>query len=434
MSGPRPGAEDAQPIPQGGGARGSQLPSSGELDEFGDPLEDPLDEAVEDEVYVVDVRGRKRSASERQTAREPRRAKQARAPQEPKAPKPVREPRPPREPRAPRTRGGSRLTGRRVAGILGLVIAAWLAFMVFTPLHAWNSVAKVDTTPAGERPADGPGYNYLLVGSDSREGLTDAQKQELHTGSAAGRRTDSIILVHVPQGGGKPALISLPRDSYVPIPGHGSNKINAAFAIGGPGLLVATVEQVTDLRIDGYVEIGFAGFSSVVDSLGGVRICVPFDMNDPKAHINLKKGCQELNGPNALGFVRARYSDPRGDIGRAERQRQFLAAIMKKALTPSTVFLPPRYWSFSHAAAQGLIVGQDTSMRDASRVLLAMRAVSSDQALSLVVPLSSLNYQTSAGSAVKWDTARAKALFTLLRNDTPLEAPPEGTDGKPSGN
>jgi LCP family protein required for cell wall assembly len=321
-----------------------------------------------------------------------------------------------------------------VAGILGLVIAAWLAFMVFTPLHAWSSVAKVDTTPAGERPADGPGYNYLLVGSDSREGLTDAQKQELHTGSAAGRRTDSIILVHVPQGGGKPALISLPRDSYVPIPGHGSNKINAAFAIGGPGLLVATVEQVTDLRIDGYVEIGFAGFSSVVDSLGGVRICVPFDMNDPKAHINLKKGCQVLNGPNALGFVRARYSDPRGDIGRAERQRQFLAAIMKKALTPSTVFLPPRYWSFSHAAAQGLIVGQDTSMRDASRVLLAMRAVSSDQALSLVVPLSSLNYQTSAGSAVKWDTARAKALFTLLRNDTPLEAPPEGTDGKPSGN
>ena len=107
---------------------------------------------------------------------------------------------------------------------------------------------------------------------------------------------------------------------------------------------------------------------------------------------------------------------------------------MKKAADPVDRARSPRATgAFSHAAAQGLIVGEDTSMRDASRVLLAMRAVSNDEGLSLVVPLSSLNYQTSAGSSVKWDTARARALFTLLRNDTPLEAPPEGTDGKPSG-
>jgi LCP family protein required for cell wall assembly len=219
----------------------------------------------------------------------------------------------------------------------------------------------------------------------------------------------------------------------VPIPGHGSNKINAAFSLGGPNLLVQTVEQVTDLHIDGYVEIGFAGFASVVDSVDGVDICVPFRMNDKKAGINLKKGCQVLDGKNALGFVRARYSDPRGDIGRAERQRQFLAAIMKKAATPSTVFVPTRYWGFTHASADGLIVGEDTSMRDASRVLLAMRAVSNDQGLSLVVPIQSVNYPTAAGSSVKWDTERAKALFTMLREDEPLESPPAGTDGKPSG-
>jgi LCP family protein required for cell wall assembly len=314
-----------------------------------------------------------------------------------------------------------------------LLVLAWLAFMVFTPLHAWSSVSKVDTTPAGDRPAHTRGYNYLLVGSDSREGLTKAQKKEFATGSSAGRRTDSIILVHVPQDGGKPVLVSIPRDSYVPIPGHHSNKINASFSIGGPNLLVQTVEQVTDLRIDGYVEIGFAGFASVVDSVGGVRICVPFHMDDKKAGINLKKGCQVLDGRNALGYVRARYSDPRGDIGRAERQRQFLGAIMKKALTPSTVLIPTRYWSFTHAAANGLIVGEDTSMRDASRVLLALRSVSRDEGLSLVVPIQSLNYQTSAGSSVKWDTARAKALFADLRQDKPLESPPPGTDGKPSG-
>jgi LCP family protein required for cell wall assembly len=312
-------------------------------------------------------------------------------------------------------------------------VVAWVAFMVLTPLHAWSTVSRVDATPEGQRPAQSKGHNYLLVGSDSREGLTAAQKRLLRTGSAAGRRTDTIILVHVPDSGGKPALVSIPRDSYVPIPGHGSNKINAAFAIGGPKLLVQTIEQVTDLHVDGYVEIGFAGFASVVDSVGGVDICVKFDMNDPKAHINLKKGCQVLAGPQALGYVRARYSDPQGDIGRAQRQRQFLGAIMKKALTPSTVLVPTRYWNFTHSAAQGLVVGDGTSMVDATRVLQALRAVSQDNGLSLVVPIQSTSYQTSAGSSVKWDTQRAKELFALLRADQPLEAPPAGTDGKPSG-
>ena len=421
MTGRQTGPDDARAIPQ----RGAGGDSTGS---------DGTDAGGADEVYTVDVRSRRRDRSGRdqetagatptrssQTARPGRGAAAAPPLGDPAREDEARDDAPRRRRRFP------------VVRLVLLLIAAWVAFMVFTPLHAWNTVAKVDTTPAGTRPVDSKGFNYLLVGSDSREGLSAAQRKQYATGKAAGRRTDSIILVHVPQGGGKPALISLPRDSYVPIPGHGSNKINAAFSFGGPNLLVQTVEQVTDLHVDGYVEIGFAGFASVVDSVGGVDICVPFNMNDKKAGINLKKGCQVLDGKNALGYVRARYSDPRGDIGRAERQRQFLAAIMKKALTPSTVLVPTRYWGFSHAAAKGLIVGDDTSMRDASRVLLAMRAVSNDKGLSLVVPLSSLNYQTSAGSSVKWDTKRAKALFTLLRNDTPLEAPPEGTDGKPTG-
>jgi LCP family protein required for cell wall assembly len=395
MTGRPDSPDDSRPIPQrGGGGYGG-------------------DGAGGDDVYTVDVRGRGRD----------RTATPATPPTPPTA-------------RAPRGGRSGEPRGRRrfpVVRLVLLLVVAWVAFMVFTPLHAWNAVTKVDTTPAGDRPAETKGFTYLLVGSDSREGLTAAQKKEYATGNAEGRRTDSIILVHVSQSGGKPALVSIPRDSYVPIPGHGSNKINAAFAFGGPNLLVQTIEQVTDLHIDGYVEIGFAGFASVVDSVDGVNICVPFTMNDKKAGIKLKKGCQLLDGKNALGFVRARYSDPRGDIGRAERQRQFLAAIMKKAATPSTVLVPTRYWRFTHASAEGLIVGEDTSMRDASRVLLAMRAVSNDQGLSLVVPIQSLNYQTSAGSSVKWDTQRAKALFTKLRNDEPLEAPPAGTDGKPTG-
>lgn len=305
--------------------------------------------------------------------------------------------------------------------------------MVWVPIHAWNSVTRIDATPAGDRPAPGKGHNYLLIGSDSRQGLTAAQRKEYRTGSDVGQRTDSIILVHA-SSSGRSSLISLPRDSYVPIPGHSSNKINAAYSIGGAKLLVQTVEQVTDLRIDGVLEIGFAGFAGLVDNVGGVWICVPFAMNDKDAGINLTKGCQTLDGKNALGYVRARHSDPRGDIGRAARQRQFLAAILHKVATPSTFLIPTRYYNTMMSIASAVRVSDSMSMSDGYRVLTTLRGTSSGKTLSFTVPLSTWDYQTgNAGVAVKWDTARAKRLFTDLRNDTPLTKAPPHTDGNPTG-
>lgn len=325
--------------------------------------------------------------------------------------------------------------GRLALLLAGLLVVSFLVFLVWVPVSAWNAVARVDNIPAGERPADTAGYNYLLVGSDSREGLTAEQKSELTTGSAVGKRTDTIMLVHVSESGGKPVMVSIPRDSYVPIPQHSSNKINAAYAFGGAKLLTETVENVTGIHVDGYIEIGLGGFASVVDSVGGVDLCVPRDMKDPKAGIDLQKGCQTLSGPDALGFVRSRYEDPLGDIGRAARQRQFLGALMKKAATPSTVLLPWRYKGFADAAAGGLTVGEETGLMDAVRVLQAMRAVSNDQGLSLSVPTSNLSYPTSnAGVAIKWDTERARALFAALKNDEPLETAPAGTTVSTTGN
>lgn len=331
-------------------------------------------------------------------------------------------PRAPREPRYRWRRGRIILIG------LLVLLLAWVGFLVWVPMQAWGSVNKVDNIPDGARPTDTSGYNYLLVGSDSREGLTQAQRKKYATGSAVGSRTDTIMLVHVSESGGKSVMVSLPRDSYVPIPGHGRDKINAAYSIGGPKLLTETVEQATGIHVDGYVEIGLGGFAAVVDSVGGVNLCVPRDMNDKKAGINLKKGCQTLDGGNALGYVRSRYTDPLGDIGRAARQRQFLGALMKKAATPATVLIPWRYKSFADASAAGLAVGSETGIMDAVRVLQAMRSVSNDEGLSLSVPTSDLSYRTSTGAlAVKWDTERAKALFTALKNDEPLTAPPPGT-------
>jgi LCP family protein required for cell wall assembly len=321
---------------------------------------------------------------------------------------------------------------RRILIGAAVLVVAWLAFMVWVPFHAWSKVHRLDADPGGARPAVSKGHDYVLVGSDSREGLTAQQQKQLTTGSAQdapGKRTDSIIVVHVPAGDGKPALISLPRDSYVPIPGHGRNKLNAAYALGGPKLLVQTIEAVTDVRIDGYVEIGFGGFSSVVDSLSGVDICVARPMKDPLAGINLKAGCQTLNGSKALGYVRARYSDPLGDIGRVQRQRQFLGAIMHKALSPSTVLIPWRYYGFATTAGAGLTVGQDTSLSDVTRVLQAMRSVSNGEGLSLTVPISDPALPTHVGSAVKWDSKKAVDLFTAIKNDDPLTVAPAGSGG-----
>ena len=406
----------------------------------------PAAGAPDDDAYVVDTRKRRptpaRPAAERPEPAEEHDAytvdtrdpakRQRPAPGQPR-PEPAG---PPRQTAAPPTAPRRRLRKRRLALLIaGLLVVSWVAFLILVPVWAWATITRVDNIPAGERPADTSGHNYLLVGSDSREGLTAEQRRKLKTGKAGGNRTDTIMLVHVSESGGKPILISIPRDSYVPIPGHGSNKINAAFALGGPKLLTQTVEQVTGLHIDGYLEIGLGGFAGMVDALGGVELCVPRDMQDDKAGIDLKKGCQVLDGKNALGYVRSRYEDPLGDIGRANRQRQFLGALMKQSATPSTVLLPWRYKTFVDAAAGGVAVGEETSIFDAYRILQAMRAVSSDEGLSLTVPIADMAFPTNnAGVAVKWDSERALALFHALRDDEPLTEPPPGTtpgqDGK----
>jgi anionic cell wall polymer biosynthesis LytR-Cps2A-Psr (LCP) family protein len=157
-------------------------------------------------------------------------------------------------------------------------------------------------------------------------------------------------------------------------------------------------------------------------------------MDDPMAGINLQPGCQVLSGPTALGYVRARHSDPRGDIGRAERQRQFLSAVVKAIATPSTVLNPVKYWKVTHAGAAGVRLGEDTSLSETFTMLSTMRSVSSGDGNSLVVPLKTTALQTkNAGVAVQWDKERALALFEALQRDDPLTAPPAGTDGVPSG-
>ena len=337
----------------------------------------------------------------------------------------------PRGPRGPRPpAGGQPVSAPRrrrrwpkwVAAFV-VILLLWVAAIAWAGNAVWGKVEKVDAIPTDERPADGKGKNFVLVGSDSREGLTNEQKKTLGTGSAAGKRTDSIMVLHMPDSG-DPTLVSIPRDSYVKIPGHRRNKINASFSEGGPKLLIQTIEDTTDLRIDGYMEIGFGGFASVVDSIGGVEMCLPKAMKDEKAHIDLPAGCQNLDGKNALGYVRARYSDPLGDLGRANRQREFLGALMKKMATPSNIINPFKLKKMGTSGAQGVAVDNDMGPIQALKIMWALKGLSGGKGQSIQVPISDNNYSTSAGSAVKWDDDQAKELFDALNNDqTPTVKP-----------
>lgn len=302
-----------------------------------------------------------------------------------------------------------------VAGVVGL--GAW----------GWSKVGRTAAFPSGDRPADTPGTTSLLVGSDSRAGLTAQQRKQLGTGSVQGQRTDTILLLHAPAGGGKPVLVSIPRDSYVPIPGHGKNKINAAFAIGGAPLLIRTIESDTGIRIDRYAEIGFGGFAAIVDDLGGVRMCLPKAMNDPKAHIDLPAGCQVLSGPKALGYVRARYSDPRGDLGRVARQRQFVSALLGKATSAGTLLNPSRLIGLAGSGGAALTVDNQMNVLQAVSLARAARAATSG-GTSLTVPISG-NRRTPAGDAVIWDKKLSEQLFAALRKDEPVPAAVVGAGG-----
>ncbi len=304
-----------------------------------------------------------------------------------------------------------------------LVVIGYLIFYIAFGLWTSMSLSKTDAFSSSQV-SDTAGTNWLLVGSDSRKGLTLKEQHQLHTGPDSGtQRTDVIMIVHI-GGTNSPTIISLPRDSFVVIPAHVSsdgtkvpdrkNKINAAYSFGGAPLLVATVEANTGLHIDHYMEIGFAGIRDLTNSVGGVRICVPKNYDDKNSNLHVKKGCQVMNGKTSLAYVRMRYADPTGDIGRIQRQQQYLAALIHKVLTPGMYLNPLSMIKFSRAGTNSVEVGKGDGTLDVARLGMAMRNLTKGQGKVMTVPISNPDATTSAGSSVLWDHAKAKALFQQL--------------------
>ncbi|GGU09926.1 LytR family transcriptional regulator [Streptomyces sp. QHH-9511] len=312
---------------------------------------------------------------------------------------------------------------RMKVGSIVLVVAV-VGWSVGT--YAWASSRmrnEVDLSKVIERPAEGDCTTYLIVGSDSREGMSAEEKKKLHTGSAEGKRTDSMMILAACGSGN--TMISLPRDSWVTIPSfvgsesgkkfgaRGGSKLNAAYAMDGPELLVRTVEYNTGLRIDHYAEIGFAGFANIVDALGGVEMNIEKGFKDKKSGADFQAGEQTLNGEQALAFVRTRYAFAESDLARTKNQQKFLSALANQAATPGTILNPFTLYPTLGAGLDTLIVDKDMSLYDLGKMFFAMKGISGGDGKSMNIPISGSAPQGS----LKWDMPKVKQLVGQIQND-----------------
>lgn len=293
------------------------------------------------------------------------------------------------------------------------------------------------------RPDAGHGMNFLLVGTDGRDKITAAEKAKYRLGGAPCHCTDTIMLVHLSEDGRRASVVSLPRDSYAELPEHTDEttgkghkphavKINAAYAEGGPGLTVRTVEHMTGVKISHYLEVDFTSFMKTVDALGGVDICTPKPLKDSYTGLDLAPGTHNLDGGEALQYVRSRHLDAASDLGRMQRQQRFVAALINKATGSGVLLNPVKFRHVTSAVLGSVRADPGFGTEQLLRVNEAMRGFSPSSSEFTSVPLTGSGSGVMVkglGSTVKWDPVKAKRLFTALREDKPLTDPQRPAPG-----
>jgi LCP family protein required for cell wall assembly len=333
-----------------------------------------------------------------------------------------------REPRRSMSPRRRRNLLRTLAIVLGLVVALAAAGTVAAYRYADRLVGKgqrrvAHLTPVGS----GRAMNILLVGSDSRAGLSRRELGRIRTVPVPGRRTDTIIVLHVSPARDKLTMVSLPRDLRANVGGE-TNRLNAAFALGGPDLLVKTVQETTGLPIHHYAEVDFAGFLEVVDAVGGVRLCnrTGRRLDDSYANLHMAPGCRQMNGVQALAYVRARHVD--SDFGRIGRQQEFLRAVMDKVASKGNLLNLPKLMDIAEVATDH--IQSDHSLGTGEAIGLARRLRRLDPAtVDMRVYPSVAAPPRCAGCAAFVDPLPEAALLMRALTSDAAELPPVGLPG-----
>jgi LCP family protein required for cell wall assembly len=270
-----------------------------------------------------------------------------------------------------------------------------------------------------DRPARAPGraQNWLLVGSDRRAGQAstgvDANQALWRRGA---QRADTIMLVHLPADRSHAYLVSFPRDAWVPIQGHGNGKLNAALAFGGPPLLIATIEQLTRVRVDHFAILDFEGFRSMTDALGGVEVRVAQTVWDPVQKVAWPAGTHHLDGARALDFVRQRHNLPGGDLGRIKRQQAFLKALAGRVVDRGTLANPLKLNAFLEASTKAVSVDESLTISRLRTLALQFRSVRASDVVFLTAPVAGTGTE-GRQSVVYLDRAEGRLLYRALRTD-----------------
>jgi LCP family protein required for cell wall assembly len=287
-----------------------------------------------------------------------------------------------------------------------------------------NVLSEVPNTPS----ADDGATDVLLVGSDSR---TDAQGRplpmsvlkQLRTEASDGVNTDTIIVIRVPHDGGKAHAISIPRDTYVPIPGHREDKINAAYGVtkfntaqrlreqgagdgaerekesdqAGRRALVQTVQELTGLRVDHYAEINLYGFYLLTEVIGGVQVCLNNATSDPDSGANFRRGTQTVSGGDALAFVRQRKNLPGGDLGRIARQQVFMSAAVTQLLSAGTFTDQGRLSGLLDAVNKSIVIDEKL---DVATLMQQARGLAGGNVEFATIPVTSIDARNDRGQSI----------------------------------
>ncbi|WP_229697422.1 LCP family protein [Streptomyces lasiicapitis] len=350
---------------------------------------------------------------------------------------PARQPRPPRPPRPPAARPAARARrprwAKRVATTLsvGVLAAAGIGHSVVSGLE--TGIGRVDAfSNMKNRPESGNGMNVLLVGTDGREKISRAERKKYRLGGAPCHCTDTIMIVHISEDRDRASVVSLPRDSYAEMPEHVDQnsrkhhrahpvKLNAAYAEGGPNLTVRTVENMTKVKIDHYLEVDFTSFMRTVDVLGGVEICTTIPLKDSYTGLNLPVGTHQLNGGQALQYVRSRHIDGAADLGRMQRQQRFLAALIAKATSSGVLLNPVKFNDVTGTLLKSVRADKGFGTTEMLTLGRAMRNFSPKSSEFTTVPIGKMGFKVPGiGSTLKWDPVKSKKLFQALRDDKPL--------------